>query len=71
MEDQLLLKAIGHFQFHSKTLGTIEVDGDRGARLLEYSYRLASQVGGKFCQNQKELDEDDQIMCEVITDDFM
>ena len=64
-ESELLSKAIKHFHTHSKDLGAIEVDGDRGAHLLEHSLHLASQVGGKFCYNQKELGEDDQMMCEV------
>lgn len=64
-ESELLSKAIKHFHSHSKTLGAIEVGGDRCAHLLEHSLHLTSQVGGKFCHNQKELGADDQIMCEV------
>ena len=66
-ESQLLTKAIEHFHTHSKALGAIEVDSDRAAHLLEHSLHLASQIGEKFCRNQKELGRDDQIMCEVKT----
>ncbi len=65
-EHQLIDNLAKHFQSHARTLGAIEVEGDDALELLNYGHCLTAQIDQNFSKNQKELTDDDQLMCQVV-----
>ncbi len=65
-EDQLINHLAKHFQLHASALGAIEVEGDDALELLNYGHCLTAQIDQNFSKNQKELTDDDQLMCQVV-----